>query len=140
MESSPFASLPDELIELIVLHLPPRDTVSFGGACKRGNKITFEPLVWRRHCVQTWKYWERVHELAEKVATPPAQTRWRAVFEQRQATDHQAERLFDSCKINSTAAREKSTVLFVILDPTSVDPEPEDDDAGGASVGTLPPE
>jgi F-box protein 21 len=85
-----FTRLPDELIEAIVAYLPPADTVAFGATCKRCNKITYVPLVWRRHCLQGWKHWEEQHELRDKLERPPAQTKWRLLFQQRQKTDEEA--------------------------------------------------
>ena len=83
----PLAGLPDELFELIIIHLLPADCLAFGATCRRTNKITYEPLVWRRHCVQTYRYWESHHGLAEKLAQPPAQTKWQLLFKKRQQTD-----------------------------------------------------
>ncbi|KAK3092194.1 hypothetical protein LTR53_019659, partial [Teratosphaeriaceae sp. CCFEE 6253] len=80
MEDSQFATLPDELLEAIVFYLPPLDTISFGATCKHANKITFEPLVWRTHCLQEYRYWESRHELKEKARQPPAQVKWRLMF------------------------------------------------------------
>ncbi|SMQ55401.1 unnamed protein product [Zymoseptoria tritici ST99CH_1A5] len=102
-ESAPTASrdqaailrLPDELLEAIVAHLPPTATLAFGTTNSRFNKITYEPLVWRRHCVQTWKHWEMKHELEEKLDQPPVQTKWRILYNERKKIDREALELFD---------------------------------------------
>ncbi|KAK4549025.1 hypothetical protein LTR36_007481 [Oleoguttula mirabilis] len=96
MDDSPFATLPDELLEAIVFHLPPAATIAFSATCKRSNKITYEPLVWRRHCVQEWRYWESRHELKEKLRLPPVQTKWRHLFNERRRIDKEALELFDA--------------------------------------------
>ncbi|KAK0308870.1 hypothetical protein LTR01_004750 [Friedmanniomyces endolithicus] len=96
MDSSRLTCLPDELLEAIVFYLPPHDTVAFGATCRRSNKITFEPLVWRAHCVQEYRYWESRHELKEKLSRPPAQTKWRVLFNERMQTDRKALELFDA--------------------------------------------
>lgn len=91
----PIYRLPDELLESIVSHLPPTATLAFGSTSRRSNKITYEPLVWRRHCMHTWRYWESSHELEEKLESPPAQTKWRQLYNDRTKIDRDAEHLFD---------------------------------------------
>ncbi|KAK5126437.1 hypothetical protein LTR85_010673 [Meristemomyces frigidus] len=96
MDDSPFATLPDELLEAIVFYLPPAATLAFSSTCKRSNKITYEPLVWRRHCMQEWRYWEPRHELKDKLRLPPVQTKWRLLFNERRRIDKEALDLFDA--------------------------------------------
>lgn len=96
MDDSPFAALPDELLEAIVHFLPPAATLAFSATCKRSNKITYEPLVWRRHCMQEWRYWEARHEIKEKLRLPPVQTKWRLLFNERRKIDSEALELFDA--------------------------------------------
>ncbi|KAK5133060.1 hypothetical protein LTR08_008265 [Meristemomyces frigidus] len=96
MDHSPFAILPDELLEAIVFYLPPVATVAFGATCKRSNQITYEPLVWRRHCIQEWRHWDARHELKDKLRLPPVQTKWRLLFNERRRIDTEALELFDA--------------------------------------------
>ncbi|TKA67595.1 hypothetical protein B0A55_08710 [Friedmanniomyces simplex] len=96
MDTSRLTRLPDELLEAIVFYLPPQETVAFGATCRRSNKITFEPLVWRAHCLQEYRHWEARHELKEKLTRPPAQTKWRLLFNERRQTDKKALELFDA--------------------------------------------
>lgn len=92
----PIYRLPDELLELIVSQLPPSETVNFGLASSRNNKIVYEPLVWRRHCVQTWRYWEATHDLQEKLESPPAQTRWHHLYNERARIDSECLKIFNA--------------------------------------------
>ncbi|KAK4497463.1 hypothetical protein PRZ48_011914 [Zasmidium cellare] len=87
--------LPDELLEAIVSYLPPTATLSFGTTSRRANKITYEPLVWRRHCRNTWRYWEKSHVLEERLELPPTRTKWRQLFNERRRIDREAQELFD---------------------------------------------
>ena len=76
-------NLPEELLAAIVYYLPPADTLSFSATCRQCNKITYEQLVWQRHCLETWRYWNPNHELKEKLLAPPAQVKWRQLYNQR---------------------------------------------------------
>lgn len=95
MDTSIVRNLPDELIEAIVFYLPPDATLAFGTTCKQINKIADEHLVWRRHCTQTWRYWEAKHELRERLQLPPAQTKWRQLYNERRRADKKAMEIFE---------------------------------------------
>ncbi|GAB1734834.1 hypothetical protein NU195Hw_g6008t1 [Hortaea werneckii] len=96
MDASPFAKLPDELLEAIILYLPPTSTTDFALACCRTSKIAHEPRVWRRHCLAEYRYWQPHHDLKEKLSVPPAHTPWRQLFAQRRRTDAEAADLFEA--------------------------------------------
>jgi F-box protein 21 len=95
MDSSTMRLLPNELLESIVYWMSPTDALSFGATCKQCNKITYEPLLWRRHCLETWRYWDNHHEIKEKIASPPAQVRWRELYNERSLQDKNATMVFD---------------------------------------------
>ena len=95
MDDSPFHALPDELLESIVFYLDPAATLAFGASCKRGNKIAYENLLWRKHCVETWNYWQPSHNLPEKLEEPPAQVKWRQLYNARRKTDSEASEIFE---------------------------------------------
>ncbi|KAF2481849.1 hypothetical protein BDY17DRAFT_299822 [Neohortaea acidophila] len=89
------SALPDELVEAITFYLPPDATLALGLTCTTLHKIAYEHLVWRRHCIQGWQYWEAHHEIADKLLQPPAQTKWRHLYNQRRFTDKKALDLFN---------------------------------------------
>lgn len=95
MDASTMRDLPEELLEAIVYYLMPADTLSFGATCMQCNKVTYEQLVWRRHCVQTWRYWNPNHELKAKLLAPPAQIKWRQLYNERSLIDQEAAVPFD---------------------------------------------
>jgi F-box protein 21 len=95
MDASTMRELPEELLEAIVYYLPPADTLSFGATCRHCNKVTYEQLVWRRHCVETWRYWNPNHELKERLLSPPAQIKWRQLYNERSLVDQEAAALFE---------------------------------------------
>ncbi|KAI6922060.1 hypothetical protein KC332_g13612 [Hortaea werneckii] len=96
MDASPFAKLPDELLEAIILYLGPTSTTSFALACRRSSQIAHEPQVWHRHCLAEYRYWQPHHDLKEKLSLPPAQTPWRQLFAQRRRIDAEAADLFEA--------------------------------------------
>ncbi|KAK5114721.1 hypothetical protein LTR62_002295 [Meristemomyces frigidus] len=96
MHDSLFSRLPEELLEAIVSYLPPIDTVAFGRTCRRSNKATYEPLVWRAHCLRQYRHWQPSHEIKEKLSQPPAQVRWRKLFVERKQRDKEALDLFNT--------------------------------------------
>ena len=96
MDASTLLQLPDELLEAIVFHLPPAATLSFGSTCRRANKIASEHLVWRRHCLRGWRYWDTRHEIDELRQRPPAQVRWRQIFADRRHVDKEATETFEA--------------------------------------------
>lgn len=76
---------------------PSADTLTFAATCRRSNnKLIYEPLVWRRHCTHENRYWLPSHELKEKLQRPPAQTKWRLLFNERRKTDAAALELFNA--------------------------------------------
>jgi len=85
--TSQLLSLPDELLESIVCHLPPDAAIAFGSTSKQCNKIVYEPLVWRRHCMQGWRYWHEKHAIEDKLEQPPIRTKWRQVYSERRRID-----------------------------------------------------
>ena len=95
MDESQLRLLPDELLEAIVFHLPPEATLAFGLTCRRINKIGYEHLIWRRHCVQGWRHWETKHEFQEKLRLPPAQSKWRQLYNERRKIDNVALETFN---------------------------------------------
>lgn len=96
MDNSHFHSLPDELLEAIVSYLPPDATLALGATSKRGHKLAYDNLVWRAHCVATWKYWEASHDFKEKLNAPAPQTQWRSLYAKRRKTDTEAKATFEA--------------------------------------------
>lgn len=98
MESSPaILQLPDELLDCIISQLAtPLDTVHFGQACKRTHSLVSVSLVWRRHCLETWKYWTPRHDLPAKLLQPPLQTNWLQLCAERSQVERKAAALFEA--------------------------------------------
>nr|POE96907.1 isoform 2 of f-box only protein 21 [Quercus suber] len=111
MDNSPLSLLPDELLEAIVFHLPPVDTLSFGTTCRRSNQITYEPLVWRRHCLEGWRFWRSEHDLSDRLSRPPAQTKWQMLYNQRTLMDKRALEIFEDMLLTQQGRISKAEIL-----------------------------
>lgn len=95
--SSALLQLPDELLDCVISQLAtPADTVHFGQACKRAHSLVSASLVWRRHCLTTWQYWDHRHDLPAKLAQPPFHTDWLQLYGARVQIDRAAARLFEA--------------------------------------------
>lgn len=95
--SAALLQLPDELLDCIISQIAtPADTVHFGQTCKRAHGLVSASLVWRRHCLITWKYWVPRHHLHTKLAQPPLHTDWLQLYGARVQIDRAAADLFEA--------------------------------------------
>ncbi|KAI1840305.1 hypothetical protein JX266_013482 [Neoarthrinium moseri] len=93
--STPLLGLPDELLEGIVQYLGPHDTYTFACSCRRMNKVTSSSLIWRRHCLETWRHWDTKRDLAALIAQPPTETQWRQLYSERARNDREISAFFN---------------------------------------------
>ncbi|KAF7541074.1 hypothetical protein G7054_g798 [Neopestalotiopsis clavispora] len=94
-QSTGLLRLPDELLETIIQYLGPNDTVALGRTCKHGYKVTNSVLIWRRHCMDSWKRWDNSHEFDKKLSQPPPDTDWSQLFRARSQADREMLAIFD---------------------------------------------
>jgi hypothetical protein len=74
-------SLPDELIHLLLHHLPPEDTLmSFALTSQRFHRLADEPLLWRHHCHSSFHYWDFSHEFPLQNTLPAPEVDWKGLF------------------------------------------------------------
>ena len=94
MDQSPLGGLPNELLESIVFHLPLSAAQSFGTSCKRATVFTQQHLIWRRKCASSWRYWPDSDDFPAKLRLPPAQVKWRQLYDDRIRHDEAALALY----------------------------------------------
>lgn len=88
-------SLPDELIHLLLHHLPPEDTLmSFALTSQRFHRLADEPLLWRHHCHSSFHYWDFSHEFPLQNTLPAPEVDWKGLFIIRKRRLTQAAALF----------------------------------------------
>lgn len=88
--------LPDEIIRHILFYLSPLDTLhGVGLTCRHLARLSKEGLLWRFHCIQTFKYWHPSHAFRTLLRLPPPQTDWKRLFVLRYDRNKQISRLLN---------------------------------------------
>lgn len=98
--------LPNEVIQLILTHLPPFDNLALQRTCRHFVDVCNEPLVWKSYCQDTYQYWDYRHRRpvisrgppdtlsppSPPSSSPPSSslvgyTTWKELFESRHETN-----------------------------------------------------
>ncbi|KAF2738024.1 F-box domain-containing protein [Polyplosphaeria fusca] len=91
-----FVSLPNEILEAIVLHLDPRSLIHVSCTSKQFKKLTIDsPIVWRHHCRTEFRFWAPQHNIEAKFAGPLSHVDWRDLFISRLRMKKDVTRLLD---------------------------------------------
>lgn len=76
---------PDDIIEQILYHVSPLDNIAcLQTVSHRLRRLASHPLLWRRHCVATFKYWQPDHALPNLLQKNASATNWKSLFLLRQ--------------------------------------------------------
>jgi F-box protein 21 len=87
---------PDEIIRHILLYIPPEDTLChFQLLSQRCHHLANEPLLWRWHCKNSFRYWNPEHKLEEKLRALASSVDWRGLWITRKRRNNRAARLLD---------------------------------------------
>ena len=93
---SSLEDVPDEIIRHILLYLPPEHTLaSFQLVSRRYHHLANEPLLWRRHCQSSFRYWNPEHQLQERLRALASSVDWRGLWITRKRRNNKAARLLD---------------------------------------------
>jgi F-box protein 21 len=93
---SSLEDVPDEIIRHILLYLPPEYTLaSFQLVSRRYRHLANEPLLWRRHCQSSFRYWNPEHQLQERLRALASSVDWRGLWSTRKRRNNKAARLLD---------------------------------------------
>lgn len=95
------ASLPNEIIQQILLYIPPSSAPAIQQVSRRFNDL-IQPILWRYHCRTQFRYWDRKHNIQEKFADDVAKVDWKKVFATRHSVDRATSRAIDailSCQV-----------------------------------------
>ena len=103
-ESKSLCSLPNELLVNILLHIEPEDSLSISRTSKRLRQVADEPILWRKHCINSYRHWARRHHFTQKLQSPPQGVDWKALLKERRASDRVINSEFHGI-LNYTARR-----------------------------------
>lgn len=89
-------SFPNEIILHILHFLPPEDNLAtFQLLSRHPSRLANRPLLWRRHCRDSFKYWNPDHGFQRKLEAPAGDVDWKALFLERKRRSERIAVLFD---------------------------------------------
>ena len=94
MPSISLGSLPNEVIQQILLYVPAPSLAAFRCLSRRLRDLV-EPFVWRHHCNTEFRYWSPKHHIKEKFSGAVGAADWENVFMQRYKADVAISKLLD---------------------------------------------
>jgi F-box protein 21 len=87
--------LPDEIIQQILFYISPGDALVVQHVSRRLNQLVNEPLLWRHHCLKSFKYWDAKHRIRQKFAGIVADVDWKKIYFYRRDVDVQTTRILN---------------------------------------------
>jgi len=89
--------LPDEVVQHILLYCTPSHIIKhIQLVCKRFDRLSSDPLLWRHHCKVEFKYWDVKHQIRKKFRGDANVEQWRNLYAYRIRTHKITTRLLDS--------------------------------------------
>jgi F-box protein 21 len=87
---------PDELLQQILLHVPPTDTLlNAQFVCKRWWRLCAEARLWKHHCLAEFQHWHSHHDLPSKLGAAASTVAWKALYIYKWSCRRQAAALFE---------------------------------------------
>ena len=94
MDSTGLSKLPTEVLQHILLYLPPEDLPNVQQVSRRFNELE-QPVLWRHHCRTNFKYWDPTHKIEAKFSDDIAKVNWKGVFASRFQIDRYTIKMID---------------------------------------------
>lgn len=95
-QKSSIADLPDEILQLILHQVPSEDTLlHIQRLSRRFARICNEPLLWRYHCVRTFRYWDPKHRIQQKLLASVGNVDWKKLYLYRRHVESQTNAALD---------------------------------------------
>ena len=98
--------LPNEVIQHILLYVPPASVPALQRVSRRFNDLT-QPLLWRYHCRTQFRYWDEKHGIQDKFSGNIAKVDWKKAFSERHNIDRSISQAIDSILSRQTGRIEK---------------------------------
>jgi F-box protein 21 len=99
--------LPDEILNSILCLSSPQTCAAVEQTHPRFRNVTNEPLLWRYYCQSHYKYWDRRHEIRQKLTRPVKTIEWKTLFVSRYLVDRSVTQLLDSILDSQTGRIKK---------------------------------
>ena len=104
------SDLPNEVIQQILLYIPPSSIASFQQLSSRFNALV-KPLLWRHYCRTLFKYWSSNHHIKQKFLTEANSVDWKLTYGQRHRVDRITSTALDSILASQAGRIEKFQVI-----------------------------
>jgi F-box protein 21 len=90
-----FGDLPAEIVQSILFFLPPESLCDVRATSKQLHSIADTPLLWRYHCRTQYRFWDPIHNIKRKLASPISVTDWKQLFISRRLIDAEVHDMVD---------------------------------------------
>ena len=80
--TSRLVQLPDEVIQVILSHLPPLGNIALQQTCRHFANVGNESLLWRKYCQDNFKWWDRKNQFTARLQDASF-TAWKELFASR---------------------------------------------------------
>ncbi|PHH81268.1 hypothetical protein CDD82_1168 [Ophiocordyceps australis] len=79
-----FSRVPDEIIQHLLYHVSPTDNLdSLQLVSRRLRSLATEPLLWRYHCRNSFRYWSPVHCFDQRLRLRALDVEWQQLYIKR---------------------------------------------------------
>ncbi|OAP58645.1 hypothetical protein AYL99_07735 [Fonsecaea erecta] len=92
--NSPITQLPNEVIQAIFSYLPFDGNVALAQTCRRLADAAQEPLLWKKYCQDSFRWWDRRHGHADKIRDGSF-LGWKDMFMRRHRTSRTTRQALD---------------------------------------------
>ncbi|KAF4335001.1 hypothetical protein FBEOM_11155 [Fusarium beomiforme] len=91
-----FSQIPDEIIQHLLYYIPPEDNLSnFQLVSRRLQHLADEPLLWKYHCQNNFRFWHPQHSLHRRLKGRASDTPWKKLFILRKSRNEQLKHLLN---------------------------------------------
>ena len=104
--------LPSEVIDQIILFIPPAYLPTVELVSKQFNIFAKQPVIWRQHCQTQFSAWNAGRKIDQRLAGNVRDTDWKAFFTERHGIDRAITREINSI-LNSQSSRIKKSTIIV---------------------------
>jgi F-box protein 21 len=80
------SDLPNEILQQILLYVPPAAAARVQQVCHRFNALV-EPLVWKHYYQTRYRYWDPDHQIRKKYMSDVGSVNWKKIFTRRYEMD-----------------------------------------------------